>query len=379
MTGCNLGRACQGELFRLLDSGKFSWGISIDNVWTYAGLPPPKSAIVPFLVSLKLSRGPIGVLENPNTSQAIEEHLNLSDEPEPPSVIKEVCDDVVFRLKEAKIDFVRAWFPWNFFEKDFDDAPFNFAMDTFVEALSSSGIDVLGVLGNGYSRFMPRGASVDHLSKYLSELIPPCEQIVRHYKGSINTWQIENEPNWWKEHVTVNWRSGLIWLEPESELTILQTLHDIVRQDCPNGKIVVNLEADRHAVKWERYSKFCDVIGLDLYPGYAHPHNTSAGEIVAVALEARKETGKQIIVAETGQPSGPGLLGYGEQGQAEYVASACKAAYSCDALSALSMWRYSDSYWKSFPMQENHFGLLTKERQPKAAWFEYGNQIKSAA
>jgi len=27
-------------------------------------------------------------------------------------------------------------------------------------------------------------------------------------------------------------------------------------------------------------------------------------------------------------------------------------------------------------MQENHFGLLTKERKPKPAWHEYANQVK---
>lgn len=359
----------------LEENDRFNWGINIDNVWTYAGLPPPKSAIVPFLFSLRLSRGPIDVLEHPYGGKAIEEHLKLPDETEPLSVVKEVCDDVVIRLKEARISFVRAWFPWNFFKKGIDQ-PFDFVMDTFVETLKSNGIGILGVLGNGYSRFLPYGVSLEHLSKYLNQLVPSCEEIVRHYKGSINMWQIENEPNWWKGHVAVNWRSGLIWLEPDSEELILRSLHDVVRQECPDGKIVINIEADRHPIRWERYTKYCDILGLDFYPGYAHPHKTSAEEIKLVALAINKETGKQLIVAETGQPSGPHLLGYSEEGQAKYIASACETAYACDVVNALCIWRFSDSYWKSFPMQENYFGLLTKEREPKAAWFEYVNQIK---
>jgi hypothetical protein len=356
---------------------KFSWGISIDNVWTYAGMPTPKSAIIPFLVSLRLSRGPIDVMQNENIGQAVEEHIQLSNLSEPLSEVKEVCDDVVTRLKETKIDFVRAWFPWNFFEKDVGGGPLNFVMDTFVDTLKSNGINILGVLGNGYSRFLPHGASVENVRNYLNELVPSCEEIVRHYKDSIATWQIENEPNWWKEHLAVDWRSGLIWLEPESEITILQSLHDVVRNEHPNGKIVVNVEADRHTIQWQQYSKFCDVIGLDLYPGYAHPHNTSADEIKSISLEAKQQTGKQIIIAETGQPSGPHLLGYSEEGQAEYIASACNAAFESDSLSALCVWRFSDSYWRSFPMQENYFGLLSKEREPKPAWTEYLNQVKS--
>lgn len=365
----------------MFDGGKFGWGVNIDDSWTFAGLPPPRSSIVPFVISLKLSRGPIDVFEHPKAGQAFEEHLRLADENESPSLVRELCNDLVIRLKEARVNLVRVWFPWNFFKKSVDDQqaqeqPFEFLMDTFVETLKSNGIEILAVLGNGYSRFLPRGVSVEHLHRYLNQLMPSCEEIVRHYKGSINTWQIENEPNWWKEHVAVNWRSGLIWLEPESEELILRSLHNVVRQECPNGKIVINIEADRHPVKWENYTKYCDIIGLDFYPAYAHPHKTSADEI-RLALQIRKETGKNVIVAETGQPSGPTLLGYSEERQAEYVKSACETAYSCDGISGLFVWRFTDSYWRSFPMQENHFGLLTKERKPKAAWFEYMNQVRA--
>lgn len=360
---------------------RFEWGINIDNVWTYAGMPPPKSEIVPFLISLKLSRGPIDVFEHPASAQAVEEHLRLPNEAEPPAMIKELCDDLVIRLKQAGITFVRAWFPWNYFERsatksERSQSTFEFAMDTFIETLRSNGIGVLGVLANGYSRFLPNDANVEHLRKYIDQIVPSCERILRHYDGKIDTWQIENEPNWWKGHVAVNWRSGLIWLEQESEEMVLHALHDVVRRECPNAKVLINVEADRHPINWNLYSKYCDILGLDFYPAYAHPHKTSAEIIKTVSSEVRSQTGKRIIVAETGQPSGPHILGYTEERQAEYVKSACETAYSCDSIDALCVWRYSDSYWKSFPMQENHFGLLTREREPKPAWFEYANQIK---
>ncbi len=373
----------------LFESGKFQWGINIDNVWIYAGLPPPKSEIMPFLISLKLSRGPTDTFEHPNLSQALDEHnnnLQLPDEPEPESV-EQVCQDLVARLKEAKISFVRAWFPWNYFTKDLQSPDqdnerqtpptFEFIMDTFVETLTTNGLGVLGVLANGYSRFLPNGADVENLRKYLLQLIPSCEEIVRHYKGTIDIWQIENEPNWWKGHVAVDWRSGLIWLEHKSEEMILEALHNVVRQECPNGKIVINVEADRRSINWELYTKYADVLGLDFYPGYVHPRESSAAEIRAIASDVKKQTGKQLIVTETGQPSGPQLLGYSEGDQAEYVKSACEESFSSDILDGLAVWRYSDSYWRSFPMQENHFGLLTKERDPKKAWFEYVDQIKA--
>lgn len=358
----------------MLDDSKFAWGINIDNVWTYAGLPQPKSTILPHVLSIRLPRGPVEILEQPNAGELVEKELNLPDEEEPESEVMEICNDLATRLKDARMDFVRVWFPWNFFNKTVSD-PSEFLMDTFVETLKSNGIEIVAVIGNGYSRFLPHGASVEHLQKYLSQLVPSSSEIVRHYKDSIKTWQIENEPNWWKEHVAVDWRSGLIWLEPNNDEIILKCLHDVVREECPKGKIIINVEGDRNNVKYDRYAKYCDIIGLDFYPGYAHSHETSADKI-KLASNVKKETGKQIIIAETGQPSGPHLLGYNEERQGAYIKSACQTAHSCDAVSALCVWRLSDSYWRSFPMQENHFGLLTKEREPKPAWFEYVDQIK---
>jgi hypothetical protein len=356
---------------------RFTWGINVDNIWTYAGVPPPKSVIVPYVLSMRMPRGPVEILEHPNAKDALVEHILLPQEAEPETVVEEVCGDFVARLKSARISLVRTWFPWNFFGRN-SEGEVRFPLDTFVRTLTSNGIEILGVLGNGYTRFLPTGAAVDHLEKYIESVIPLSEEIVRHYRDLIKVWQIENEPNWWKEHLAVYWRTGLIWLESKNEELILGPLYDVVRRECPGGTIMINLESDRQKVDHARYSKYCDVLGLDLYPGYAHPHKTSAEEI-AIAKQVKLETGKQVIISETGHPSGPGLLGYNEARQAEYIGSACQNAYACDAINALCPWNYSDSYWRSFPMQENHFGLLTKERKPKAAWFEYENQIKDLA
>jgi hypothetical protein len=359
---------------------KFSWGINIDNIWRYCGNPPPRSAIVPFLVSLRLARGPVEILEHPDTLQAIQEHLKLPDGTEPPAIVKELCDDLVDRLREARISFVRTWFPWNFFTnnaKEETATAIRFVLDTFVDTLKLNGIGVLGVLANGYHRFLPKGASVDRLDAYVKELAPFWAEIVSHYKGSVDIWQIENEPNWWKEHLAVNWRSGLIWLEPGAEEKIIGTLYNVVREENPKAKIVINIEADRHPVNLEFYAKYCDIMALDFYPAYAHPHRTtSAGEIKIVSEDVKRQVGKPLIIAETGQPSGPHILGYNEERQAQYIRSACEEAFSSDAIDALCIWRLSDSYWRSFPMQENYFGLLTKDMESKPAWSEYVNQIK---
>ena len=328
----------------MLDSDKFAWGINIDNVWKYAGLPQPNTSLLPYLINIP--QGARGVFDRPSTS-----------------VVKEICNDLAIKLKQARIDFVRVWFPGNFFKRKVNDGS-EFVMDEFVDSLKRNGLEIIAVLGNGYSRFLPRGASVNRLHQYLGQLVPSSLEIVRHYYTSIKIWQIENEPNWWRKHMLVNWRNGLIWLQSDSDEIILKSLHDVMRQECPNGKIIINIEGDGRKVDYGRYVKYCDVIGLDFYPGYVHSHNTSADKI-RLASGVKRQTGKQVIIAETGQPSGPQFFGYTENRQAEYIRSACQTAYSCDAVSALCVWRFTDSYWRSFPMQENYFGLLTKEGEPK--------------
>jgi hypothetical protein len=349
----------------------FAWGVSIDDSWVYAGTRSPKSEIIPYLVSLRLPRGPVEIVESPDIGPAINESIELDGE-EAPKLTEDLCQDLVARLKQARIGLVRCWFPWNLFYPEGGQEA-QFPMDALVKDMRSAGIQVLAVIGNGYSRFIPPGVALDHAAEYVRDLASSSRTIVRHYAGDIKLWQIENEPNWWDEHLAVRWRSGLIWLEPGARDSILSSLQGVVREECPDAKVIINLEADRSNVDWKYFAKYCDILGLDLYPGYAHPSRTAAAEI-GLASEVKRQTGLPVIVAETGYPSGPSVLGYSEERQAEYVRSACIEAYSCDAVDALCIWRFSDSYWRSFPMQENHFGLLTKEREPKAAWTELSNR-----
>src|SRR2546428_8717610 len=206
----------------------FRWGISIDHPWAYAGLPPPKPIFMPHVPSLRLPRGLLETLEHSKTKEAFDEMRSQQGEAEPGTSVRDLCDDLVTRLKEARINLVRSWFPWNYFEEKVGGER-RYLLDTFVETLSSAGIEILAVLGNGYTRFLPEGLSLGHLQKYVKDLIPPSSEIVRHYGPKIKMWQIENEPNWWMEHLAVSWRAGLIWLDPKGNEVILKSLYDVVR------------------------------------------------------------------------------------------------------------------------------------------------------
>jgi hypothetical protein len=371
----------QGLVLKIADSGRFSWGLNIDDMWKYIGFPAPKSVVIPYILSARLPGGrfiPQGGSRETRGQPA--PRSKRTDEP------TRVTRWLASFLKESGVDFVRCWFQWNFFEESINGtgrthgppgvSHFRFPLDDFVSNMAEAGIGMIGVLGGGYQRFLPRGLRADRLDDYLRALTRSSTEIVRHYKSRVKVWQIENEPNWWRAHYTGHWRKGIIWLSGSNQAPILQALHDVVRSECPGGTVVVNIEADDKRVDWKLYARYCDVLGLDFYPNYARAGLTEALEIGQTARQARRETGLPTFVIETGYPTGPRWLGYGEKRQVNYIGEACEEAYACDAIRGLGWFRFSDSYWRSFPPQENHFGLLTREGKPKAGWQEYVARVK---
>lgn len=256
-----------------------------------------------------------------------------------------------------------------------DTHSYRFPLDNFVSALRAKGIEIIAVLACGYSRFLPIGINEDSPVTYLSTLEKTSREIVNHYSKSIRIWQIENEPNWWFAHSASGWRRGSIWQLPGFEEDALRLLGQIVREESPSSLVAINLEADRKRTTWKFYSKFCDVIGLDFYPNYmkSMPIDVSAYDFSA---EIRKSAGLPCFIAETGYPSGPSYEGFSEYNQELFVEAATEKAYSIDALNGISIWRYSDSDWQSFPKQENYFGLKREDRTPKSGWTKYLQLIK---
>ena len=250
-----------------------------------------------------------------------------------------------------------------------------FPLDDFVSKMIEAGIGIIGVIGSGYKRFLPIGLQTDNIDAYVRRLTASSTEIVRHYKDTVKVWQIENEPNWWKAHYLGQWRKGMIWLTNRSQEPILNALYNVVRSECSGATIIVNLEAEEKNANWKLFAKYSDLLGLDFYPNYLPRTPVHPSKLGTTALQVRRETGLPIFVIETGYPTGPRLFGYDETKQCQYIRTACETAFTCDAITGLGWFRFSDSYWLSFPPQENHFGLLKKEGTPKAGWYEYVNQI----
>ncbi|MCW3976128.1 MAG: hypothetical protein NWE86_07800 [Candidatus Bathyarchaeota archaeon] len=216
---------------------------------------------------------------------------------------------------------------------------------------------------------LPKGLNIDaNNDLYIKRAAVHTRLLVRRYKDKIKFWQIENEPNWCKMHFIGGWRSGFTWTDPHDfKRKLLKELNNAVHSEDPKAQTIINLEADAKNINVNLYAPFCDFLGLDFYANYksALPIDTS---VFRRGKEFAKEAGKLLIIIETGYPSGPFFLRYSELRQTEYVTQACSDAYELDVFNGIGIWRYRDTSWRSFPFQDNYFGLFDTKSDPKPAW-----------
>lgn len=365
----------------LLDlTRRFSFGINLDDPWRYSGIPPPKSIIIPHLLS-------VGLPESKVLDEVDVKDIRAHGEPEPHSAAARAALALAETLVDAGVEFVRCWFPWKYFEpipvpkerldQLFDRSYSQWPMDTLVDALTGKDVGIVPVVACGYQRMLPQGLE-PHPDKqlYLKRASIHARLLTRYYKDRIRSWQIENEPNWWAEHEAGGWRSGLVWVEDHDfRLELLKTLNDAVHAEDPGATTIINLEADAKTLNPGLYSSICDILGLDFYPNYklAYPVNPNVPKLVD---RVGKGIQKPILISETGYPSGPAVLGYSPARQAEYVEKATREAFMSQEVTGIGIWRYVDTAWRSFPPQENHFGLFDSKGNPKPTWSAYSRTIK---
>src|SRR3989442_15737105 len=90
----------------LLDLTKgFSFGIDLDDPWRYSGMNPPRSIIIPHLLSISLPEGKI-------LDEADDQEVGRRGEEEPGTVAGRAIAALADTLVGANVGFVRCWFPW---------------------------------------------------------------------------------------------------------------------------------------------------------------------------------------------------------------------------------------------------------------------------
>ncbi len=361
-------------------TNRFSFGLNLDDPWRYSGITPPRSIIIPHLLSVSLPEGKV-------LDEADDQEIRERGEVEPRTAAGRAVVALADTLVDAGVDFVRCWFPWKYFEpfpvpeasldqllqKSYPQWP----LDDLVNTLTSRGVGVVPVIACGYQRMLPQGLEPDpDRDLYLKRVSIHTQLMVRHYRDRIKSWQIENEPNWWAEHEAGGWRSGLAWVHEHGfRHKLLQALNDTVHKEDPSARTIINLEADSVVFEPGPYASYCDVLGLDFYPNYklSHPVNT---KVLRLADQVAKKLRKPVMISETGYPSGPSILGYSAESQAKYVTESCRVANGLGSVTGIGIWRYIDTAWRSFPPQENHFGLFDNKGNPKPAGTEFSKVIK---
>ncbi len=288
--------------------------------------------------------------------EADEQEIERRGEVEPGTVAGRAVAALADTLVDANVGFVRCWFPWKYFE------PF---------PVPEASLDQL--LERSYTQW-PMDDLVNTLT--MKRVSIHAQLMTRHHKDRIKSWQIENEPNWWAEHEAGGWRSGLAWVHEHGfRHELLQTLNDAVHREDPSATTIINLEADAMVLDPAAYSSYCDILGLDFYPNYkiSHPINT---KVLKLADQTAKKLSKPVMISETGYPSGPSFLGYSADSQAKYVGDSSREAHGLDGVIGIGIWRYIDTAWRSFPPQENHFGLFDNRGNAKPAWTGFSEVIK---
>src|SRR5437016_1237287 len=91
----------------LLDLTKrFSFGVNLDDPWRYSGITPPRSIIIPHLLSVSLPEGKI-------LDEADEQEIGRRGEVEPATVAGRAVVALADTFVDAGVGFVRCWFHGN--------------------------------------------------------------------------------------------------------------------------------------------------------------------------------------------------------------------------------------------------------------------------
>src|SRR5437879_1607131 len=133
----------------LLDLTKgFSFGIDLDDPWRYSGMNPPRSIIIPHLLSISLPEGKI-------LDEADDREIRARGEAEPRTVAGRAVVSLSDHLVQSKVDFVRCWFPWKYFEPLpiaeakldhlLEESYSHWPLDDLVSMLTNHGIGIVPV------------------------------------------------------------------------------------------------------------------------------------------------------------------------------------------------------------------------------------------
>lgn len=166
------------------------------------------------------------------------------------------------------------------------------------------------VRGNSSNEYLgvPENVYLYWLKKY-------ARAVVRRYKDKINFWQIENELNAARFTESFGWwRKGDAWAQDYAggfQDKVIELLYDAVKlEDSDTStKILTSFHVLNSAKRIKEWNKYCDIIGLQIYPHLFHAYPVLGfitGEYVWAAkriLESEGTPNKEVWITETGYPA----------------------------------------------------------------------------
>lgn len=238
-------------------------------------------------------------------------------------------------------------------------------VDERLRSVLRCGIRSIVIVGHGYNSnyagLNGHPAYPDRIGReqYLAQMYWTVRAVVERYDGDgiddapgivIKIWQTENELNeagwtaaWgWRQPV---WLDGLrsAWSDWNFLTRLLQTLHQAVKDADPEALTLMNFHTDLPAwmsrLAGERgwlqavreWSPYMDIIGMDAYPNYFDPLPV-AGEAVGKRVALIKTvSNKPVYIIETDYPTGPAILGFLPENQAQFVRDSYQSARAAGA------------------------------------------------
>lgn len=223
-------------------------------------------------------------------------------------------------------------------------------LDPWISLLHKRGVSIIGVLGIGYTQSLPfvlldgkRVRLTPDLvgrERYLALLTLHARGVVRHYRGKVVGWQLENELNVAGETQVWGWRKGKAWHDKKFLTAIIRTLHDAVKKEDPAAFTTHNFHTDLKLLPlfydWRRdvthWLPYLDVVGIDIYANYFFGLPLTDRVVGRRVYQARRAArGKPVMVLESGYPSKPRWRGFTEKRQAAYLEKSVRAARAAGA------------------------------------------------
>lgn len=276
-------------------------------------------------------------------------------------------------LKDMGVGFSREEFIWELIEPEKGAFEWD-VYDASIDALSPSGVNILGVLD--YSApWATEDLNRENADKYMPNLDDwqnYVGRVVNRYKGKVKYWQIWNEPN------------IAVFFKPEPNASqyfeILKSAYEIIKKEDSTAQVVI-AGTSGVDVGYLRELKdlgagdYFDILAVHPYSfDFRSPPEDSFPDNMKNAQSISEEFGdKPIWLTEFGWPiSDEDKLD--ENIQARYLSRIYLMSYQFNKVEKL-FWYDLRNDGDDREDRENNFGLLNRDYSKKESYYAYKNLI----